>query len=132
MEKQYFITMTESDMKRVIAILKAVNNNRKFQIGSNLRESYVCNIDQRDIETMKFVTDKKNWEESDEPFYVEVGKEVEIDGRIYVCKKYIEDPDAYNECEECAFNKAKICPNLACSDSDRKDGQSVLFVEKQV
>ena len=117
-------------MKSVISILSAVNNNRRFQTGSNLRESHVCNIDQRDIDAMDFATDKQNWIESDEAVYVKIGEEVEIDGRVYVCKEYVEDPDAENECAGCAFDGKKFCPNLASSCDDRRDGKNVLFVEK--
>lgn len=130
MEKQYQITLTESQYKSIVAILMAINSNRRFQTGSNLRESHVCNINDFDIKAMDYVTDFDNWTESDDPFYVQVGQEVEIDGRAYVCKEYVPDPDADNECEGCAFADHHLCPNLACSDEDRRDKKSVLFVEK--
>ena len=117
-------------MKSVISILSAVNINRQFQMGSNLRESHVCNIDQRDIDAMDFATDKQNWIESDEAVYVKIGEEVEIDGRAYVCKEYVGDPDADNECAGCAFDRKGFCTNLSCSIDDRRDRKNVLFVEK--
>ena len=130
MEKQYQITLTESQHKSIVAILMAINSNRRFQPGSNLRESSVCNINDFDIKAMEYVTDFDNWSESDDPFYVPVGHEVEIDGRTYVCKEYVPDPDNDNECEGCAFADRRTCPNLACSDEDRRDKKSVLWVEK--
>lgn len=130
MEKQYQITLTESQHKSIVAILMAINSNRRFQTGSNLRESHVCNINDADIKAMDFVTDFDNWTESSDPFYVPVGQEVEIDGHKYVCKEYVPDPDNDNECEGCAFADRRTCPNLACSGEDRRDKKSVLWVEK--
>lgn len=130
MEKQYQITLTESQHKSIVAILMAINSNRRFQAGSNLRESHVCNINDFDIKAMDFVTDFDNWTESDDPFYVPVGQEVEIDGRTYICKEYVPDQDEDNECAGCAFADHRNCPNIACSDLDRKDGKSVLWIEK--
>lgn len=130
MEKQFTITLTESQYKSIVAILMAINSNRRFQPGSNLRESNVCNINQFDIEAMDYVTDFDNWVESNDPFYVPIGHEVEIDGHTYVCKEYVPDPDNDNECEGCAFAGRRTCPNLACSDEDRRDKKSVLWVEK--
>jgi hypothetical protein len=134
MEKQYQITLTERQHKSIVAILMAINSNRRFQTGSNLRESHVCNINEADIEAMDYVTDFDNWTESSEPTTVKIGSEIEINGKKYVCQKhagYI--PEKFNECEGCAFEHAdlhSVCADLNCAAEDRRDKQDVIFIEK--
>ena len=60
MEKVTF-TITKDQQQILINILSAVNNNRRFQKGSNLRESFVFDLDQNDIDTMKIFTNEANW-----------------------------------------------------------------------
>ncbi len=58
------IAMTEDQQQILINILSAVNNNRRIQRGSNLRESFVFDLDQNDIDTMTFFTDEANWKQT--------------------------------------------------------------------
>ena len=59
------LTITKDQQKILINILSAVNNNRRYQKGSNLRESFVFDLDQNDIDTMTIFTDEANWKQPD-------------------------------------------------------------------
>lgn len=60
------LTITKDQQQILINILSAVNNNRRFQKGSNLRESFVFDLDQNDIDTMMIFTNEANWKQETE------------------------------------------------------------------
>lgn len=60
------LTITKDQQQILINILSAVNNNRRFQKGSNLRESFVFDLDQNDIDTMTIFTNEANWKQETE------------------------------------------------------------------
>lgn len=59
------LTITKDQQQILINILSAINNNRRYQKGSNLRESFVFDLDQNDIDTMTIFTDEANWKQPD-------------------------------------------------------------------